>query len=181
MRWDLPLTDDELREGQDRLANLLPEGFPSRILHLSTPGDPRSWPMESYADLACSLADTGEHVLCLSGPAEREAGATLAHRLAQRATISHLVGQTGLRQLAGLFSAAAQRGMRMLATDSGPCHMASAVGLPVDLLAGPTHPDRTGPWPTTLPNRCLQNLETRSMASLDPAQVHDWLRAFPGS
>ena len=77
--------------------------------------------------------------------------------------------------MAALLKAAADRGMRMLATDSGPSHMASAVGLPVDLLAGPTHPERTGPWPTGAPNRCLQDLETRAMDSLDAERVHRWL------
>ncbi|MDF1837389.1 MAG: glycosyltransferase family 9 protein [Planctomycetota bacterium] len=175
LRWDLPLTANELRQGQQQLQSLLPDSGPARILHLSAPGDPRSWPMHCYAELAASLAAKGEQILCLSGPSEQDAGVALAAELKSQDRVKHLVGQRGLRPLAGLLKAAANRRMRMLATDSGPSHMASAVGLPVDLLAGPTHPERTGPWPTTAPNHCLQDLETRSMDSLDSARVYRWL------
>jgi heptosyltransferase-1 len=175
LRWDLPLTREETLRGQNQLGDLLPHAGPARILHLSAPGDPRSWPAESYAILAASLTEAGEQVLCLSGPSEQQAGEMVAALLTSNKGVSHLVGQRGLRQLAALLKAAAQREMRMLATDSGPSHLACAVGLPVDLLAGPTNPNRTGPWPTSLPNRHLQDPETRSMEALNPAWVQRWL------
>lgn len=177
LRWDLPLSQEELREGQEALAKLLPGSGPGRILHLSAPGDARSWEAENYAILAKSLADAGEQVLCLSGPSEEQVGADLARELSGTPEVTHLVGQRGLRALASLLAAAATRNMRMLATDSGPSHMACAVALPVDLLAGPTCPDRTGPWPVGQPNRYLQDMDTLSMDSLDPARVQRWLHS----
>ncbi|MCA9002440.1 MAG: glycosyltransferase family 9 protein, partial [Planctomycetes bacterium] len=144
LRWDLPLTEAELERGRAQLNGLLPEYGSGWILHLSAPGDARSWPVEHYADLARGLALHNQGVLCLSGPSEKEPGERLRSLLAGQKAVSHLVGQRGLRDLAGLLQAARERGLRMLATDSGPSHMASAVGLPVDLLAGPTHPERTG-------------------------------------
>ncbi len=177
LRWDLPLTQEEEEQGEAGLAALLPDSNPGRILHLSTPGDMRSWDAENYSILARSLAASGEQVLCLSGPSEEQVGAFLEKELAGTSNIAHLVGQKGLRSLAALLSAAANRNMRMLATDSGPSHMASAVALPVDLLAGPTHPERTGPWPTAGPNRYLQDSNTRRMNSLDPARVQEWLQS----
>jgi len=54
-----------------------------------------------------------------------------------------------IRFLAGsaVFRAAADRGLELVACDSGPMHLAAAHGLPVILLEGPQDAARTGPWP----------------------------------
>jgi heptosyltransferase-1 len=51
-------------------------------------------------------------------------------------------GETSLRELAALYKKAAV----LLTTDSGPMHLAAAVGTPVVALFGPTSPGRTGPY-----------------------------------
>jgi len=51
-------------------------------------------------------------------------------------------GRTSLRELACLFRQAAL----VVTTDSGPMHLAAAVGTPVVALFGPTDPARTGPY-----------------------------------
>jgi heptosyltransferase-1 len=55
--------------------------------------------------------------------------------------IINLGGETTLRDLAYLFGRAAL----LITTDSGPMHIAAAVGTPVVALFGPTSPARTGP------------------------------------
>jgi heptosyltransferase I len=54
----------------------------------------------------------------------------------------NLGGRTTLRDLAFLYSEAAL----VITTDSGPMHLAAAVGTPVIALFGPTDPARTGPY-----------------------------------
>lgn len=54
----------------------------------------------------------------------------------------NLAGQTTLRDLACLFRAASL----LITTDSGPMHLAAAMGTPVVALFGPTDPARTGPY-----------------------------------
>ncbi len=54
----------------------------------------------------------------------------------------NLGGQTSLRELACLYRQAAL----LVTTDSGPMHLAAAVGTPVIALFGPTDPVRTGPY-----------------------------------
>jgi len=54
----------------------------------------------------------------------------------------NLGGRTTLRELACLFGQAAL----VITTDSGPMHLAAAVGTPVIALFGPTDPARTGPY-----------------------------------
>jgi heptosyltransferase-1 len=138
----------ELRRGRGLLSERAPVG-PGRlwILHPGRPGDPRSWPTVRFARLAERLLDAGHAVLVLSGPAELEPGQRLARELAPRPNLAHWSGQRGLRDLAAIFDAARQRGARLVVGDSGPAHLAASVGLPVRLLAGPTTPRRTGPWP----------------------------------
>jgi 3-deoxy-D-manno-octulosonic-acid transferase/heptosyltransferase-1 len=51
-------------------------------------------------------------------------------------------GRTSLRELAHLY----QRARLLITTDSGPMHLAAAVGTPVVALFGPTDPARTGPY-----------------------------------
>ncbi len=51
-------------------------------------------------------------------------------------------GKTSLRELAHLY----WRARLLVTTDSGPMHLAAAVGTPVVALFGPTDPVRTGPF-----------------------------------
>jgi ADP-heptose:LPS heptosyltransferase len=176
LRWDLPLTSAERDAGARELERRLPDrGRPRRILHLAAPGDPRSWPGASFGALACALADSGEDVLLLSGPAEAQLGARLARELSSDGSIVHWPGQRGLPLLAGFFSAAGAAGVRMVVCDSGPCHVAAACGLPVDLLAGPEDPARTGPWPPHdspgSPHRVHRPPGSTDLALLDPGTL----------
>jgi len=54
----------------------------------------------------------------------------------------NLGGQTSLRELAALY----KRAKIVVTTDSGPMHLAAAVGTPTVALFGPTDPVRTGPY-----------------------------------
>jgi len=54
----------------------------------------------------------------------------------------NLGGKTTLRDLAYLY----QRSSLLITTDSGPMHLAAAMGTPVVALFGPTDPTRTGPF-----------------------------------
>ena len=54
----------------------------------------------------------------------------------------NLGGRTTLRELACLYRQASL----LVTTDSGPMHLAAAMGTPVIALFGPTDPARTGPY-----------------------------------
>ncbi|HDQ03828.1 MAG TPA: lipopolysaccharide heptosyltransferase II [Deltaproteobacteria bacterium] len=54
----------------------------------------------------------------------------------------NLGGQTSLPQLAAFL----KKAKMLVTTDSGPMHLAAAVGTPVIALFGPTDPARTGPY-----------------------------------
>jgi ADP-heptose:LPS heptosyltransferase len=51
-------------------------------------------------------------------------------------------GRTSLAELGALFA----RSALLLTNDSGPMHLAAALGTPVLAIFGPTNPGRTGPY-----------------------------------
>jgi 3-deoxy-D-manno-octulosonic-acid transferase/heptosyltransferase-1 len=98
------------------------------------------WDPQSFAAVADRLEDDGVCVVftggASDGPALDEIGRfmTRPHR--------RLDGKTSLNQLAAVY----KRAHLVLTTDSGPMHLAAAVGTPVVALFGPTAPWRTGPY-----------------------------------
>jgi ADP-heptose:LPS heptosyltransferase len=185
---DLSAVEREL--GATALGSHLPPGDgPLWLLHLGVEGDPRSWPSGSWAKLAEHLASAGGRVLLLSGPAEEDTGRELARRLppgvGAPGVIGHWVGQRGLRALAATLAAATKLDARFVGTDSGPMHLAAAVGLPVTLLSGPQDPDRTGPWPLAdspgSPHQVLRAVGggLGPIADLDPRRVATALLETP--
>ncbi|MFH1077151.1 MAG: glycosyltransferase family 9 protein [Pseudomonadota bacterium] len=63
-------------------------------------------------------------------------------RSAMKEPAIDLTGKTSLRMLAALY----QRAACLISTDTGPMHIAAALGTPVIALFGPTAPWRTGPF-----------------------------------
>jgi len=146
--FELGLGASELERGELDCAQRLPRapGAPL-IVQLGAERDPRSWPRARVREFAQLAEREGLPLLLLSGPQERELGAQLEVELGAHALRTHWVGQSGLRALAAFFGAARRRGARLACADSGPAHLAAALGLPVIALAGPQDARRTGPWP----------------------------------
>lgn len=115
----LALTEDDLAEA----AAVVPEQHaPLALIHPGATDPRRRWPPEKFAAVADSLAAAGACVLVHGSEAERElAGAVLG---AMKAEAIDLAGCLSLKGLAGLLS----RCRVVLANDSGPLHLAAAVG-----------------------------------------------------
>ncbi len=151
LRADPALSPEETAHGAEELARrcggLDDTQPPLAIVQLARAGDVRSWPAGHFAKLALDLLARDQRVLLLSGPEEEPLGRELEQRLPASERLCHWVGQRGLRELAGVFTAAARAKARLIGCDSGPLHLAAACGLPVIALCGPQDPRRTGPWP----------------------------------
>lgn len=100
----------------------------------------KRWFAASFAQALDGLADT-PCVLVGSG-AEDSALAADVVRLTQRARPVNLVGKTSVKTLAAVL----QRCDLLLSADSGPMHLATAVGTPTLALFGSTDPAVTGPF-----------------------------------
>jgi len=99
----------------------------------------KRWPPERFGRLAAHLAAAGTSVAVAIGPGEEDLARGVTE--AAGASIPVLGASLDPVELAALFSLARV----VIANDSGPMHLAAAVGTPVIALFGPTDPGRTGP------------------------------------
>ncbi|MBU0652182.1 MAG: glycosyltransferase family 9 protein [Proteobacteria bacterium] len=97
------------------------------------------WEDEKFAELGDRLREELGVGIVLTGG---EAGTLERIRGRMRTRAVNLGGRTTLRELACLYRQAAL----LVTTDSGPMHLAAAMGTPVVALFGPTDPARTGPY-----------------------------------
>ncbi len=100
-------------------------------------GESKSWPVTAFGELARRIVDQLDHdVMVICGPAEKSLARAIV-RSSQRQRVFSLADQPiGL----GLSKAAIARCRFMVSTDSGPRHVAAALGKPVITLFGPTPP-----------------------------------------
>lgn len=103
-------------------------------------GPAKRWPVSRFAAVGDRLADrTGLRVAILGAPSERPIAEAVAVQMRHPAHV--LAGQTSLSDLVGVLAR-----LRVLVTnDSGPMHVASALGTPVAAVFGPTNPRETAP------------------------------------
>jgi len=127
------------------------------------PGAGRSekrWPVAHFRELAERLgAEAGARLLLLWGPDEVHMAREIATGLSSRAV---LAPPTDLDELTALL----RRCSVMVAGDTGPLHLAAAVGTPCLGLFGPTRAERNGPYGPR--NRGLQSPDG-TMAGLAPS------------
>jgi lipopolysaccharide heptosyltransferase II len=104
-------------------------------------GTAKRWMPERYAAAADLVSRrAGLKVAILGGPAERPLGEGIAAGM--RAPVRVLSGETSLTDLVGVVSR-----LRLLMTnDSGPMHLAAALGIPVVAVFGSTDWRETAPF-----------------------------------
>ena len=106
-------------------AALPDDGRPLVALHLGASDPRRRWPVRHFAAVADDLAARGGRLLVVgSGPDDAHAARAL--RAAVRAPVIDLVDRLSLPALAGLLARCAL----VVGNDSGPRHLAAAVGAP---------------------------------------------------
>lgn len=101
----------------------------------------KNWPAASFISAARAIRERVGATFFLVG-AQEDAPVCGAIAAALGAGVVNLCGQTSLLELGGVL-----KEMDLaLTVDSGPMHIAAAVGVPVLALFGPTDPQRTGPY-----------------------------------
>jgi ADP-heptose:LPS heptosyltransferase len=140
----LELTDDDRRSAADLVDD---GGRPLAALHPGATDPRRRWPTERFAEVGDALAAAGAQVLVTGTGAERElAGKVLA---GMRYPARSLVDALPLGGLAAVYARCAV----VVANDTGPLHLAAAVGAPTVGLfwvgnlinSGPVYRDRHRP------------------------------------
>jgi heptosyltransferase-1 len=100
----------------------------------------KRWPVERYAAVARGLTERGFRILINAGPGEEP----MADVIVKGTSGAAIPLATSLEQLIAL----TRRIALCVAGDTGPLHLACALGRPVVGIYGPTDPSRNGPFGT---------------------------------
>jgi heptosyltransferase-2 len=134
--------------GQEAQRLLREHGWrPERPLVALCPGSTNSrakrWPAERFAALADMLKEkAGADIVLIGAYEELDISEEVARSMRNRPSV--LTGQTDLSQTAAVLGAADL----LITNDTGPAHVAAAVGCPVVVIFGPTNPETTRPFST---------------------------------
>lgn len=116
--------DADLTEATRVLAEHAPDGAgPLVVLHPGASDPRRRWPARNFAALATMLADEGARVAVIGDESEIPLARSVVEG-ARPARVICLAGRFGLPGLTGLLAVASL----VVANDSGPRHLADAVG-----------------------------------------------------
>lgn len=139
LRWDIPIPD----EARNYALKVIPDGDRTMIISPCSSHPLRNWRAEYYAQIAdYAIGALGLKVVLCGGRSEleRRMGAEIERRMQH--TCLNKIGQDTLLE----FLATLERATLLLSPDSGPAHMATAVGTPVVGLYAATNPARSGPY-----------------------------------
>jgi ADP-heptose:LPS heptosyltransferase len=132
--FGLPVGDDgalAVRRPLPDVSDLLPPA-PYVVLHPGTSVPARAWPAHRFTEAARLLTERGHRVVVTGAPSER---ALSAEVVADTAALD-LGGRTSLAGLAAVLEAADV----VVVANTGPAHLAAAVGTAVVSLFAPTVP-----------------------------------------
>lgn len=136
---------------EERVNAMLREAKPLVLLHPGAGWGAKRWPAERYGALAAGLASRGYRVVVNRAPGEEALAADVARSSSGAAEeiatdMAELIAMT-------------RRSVLVIGGDTGPAHLACALGKPVVGIYGPTDPARNGPW--GVPSRVLRHPESR--------------------
>ncbi|MEW6288392.1 MAG: lipopolysaccharide heptosyltransferase I [Thermodesulfobacteriota bacterium] len=139
--FDLPLGPEHFRQVES-LLRARGIADPSMVVPINPVATwpTKLWDNAGFAQVADWVAGQGRQVVFTGGKGDRPVIDAIIARMHQPAV--NLAGETTLKTLAALYRSA----RLVISTDTGPMHLAAAVGTPVVAVFGSTAPWRTGPY-----------------------------------
>lgn len=141
--WPFERTD----EADAFAKQWIPDHQPTLIISPCSSHSVRNWTPTGYAAVADrAIKEHDWRVLLCGGPSkiERNMGEAIQTAMSREAT--NIIGQDTMVQFIALMQRTKQMGGAFLGPDSGPMHLANAVGLPVIGLHAASNPSRSGPY-----------------------------------
>lgn len=138
-RWHIPLNDADYSLAREYCAqdciNFVISPCASHAL--------RNWSSQRYAQLAdYAVVAHGANVILVGSPAEFEKTICREIEDLMNEKVVNICGQDTLKQLTALL----ERADLLVSPDSGPAHIANAMGTDVLGLYAASNPDRSGPY-----------------------------------
>ena len=179
-RLNLPVNESTAARARATVAEAFEGVLPDRFVVVA-PGarwETKKWPAGFFSAVIASLArrEPGLKFLLAGTRDETEdAGVILAK--SEGLPVASICGKTSVGELLETIRLSSL----MICNDSGPMHIAAALGVPVVAMFGPTDPALTGPYcekksvfvPEIACNRCFLRYckDSRCHASIDPEAV----------
>ncbi|MEE4112766.1 MAG: glycosyltransferase family 9 protein [Desulfobacteraceae bacterium] len=141
IEYNLPITPDHDHWASQQLyVSGIPDRQPFVAINPMATWETKLWDPQKFAEVADRVqTEFGWPVVFTGGPGDRAYIENLMKHM--HTSAPNLAGRTDLMTLGALL----QRASLMITTDTGPMHIAAAVGTPTVALFGPTAPWRTGP------------------------------------
>ena len=137
--WDLPVP----AAAHEWARTLWPDdGTPTLLVSPCSSHALRNWRPDRYAAVADHAASRGWRVVLCGGRSDFERSMGNAIAAAAKAPLLDLIGKDSLEQLPALLA----RGDLVMTPDSGPMHIANAMGAKVLGLHAASNPKRSGPY-----------------------------------
>ena len=137
--WDLPVPEAAREWARAQWPD---DGTPVLMISPCSSHARRNWHADRYAAVADHAAARGWRVVLCGGRSELERSTTDAIVAAMRTPALDLVGKDTLKQLPALL----ERADLLVTPDSGPMHIANAMGTRVLGLHAASNPARSGPY-----------------------------------
>lgn len=133
------------REGLKEVETLLDENDVDKenyvVLVPGSTVEAKCWPVSSFAELADKIFSKFGSTVVATGVAS-EKGVVARLEKQSRVRVVDFAGVTNIPQLVSLLS----RAKVVVSNDTGPAHIARALGVGVVLVVGHTNPGRVGPY-----------------------------------
>jgi heptosyltransferase I len=139
LRWDIPIP----QAARDYAQRVIPDDTRTLIISPCSSHRLRNWRAEYYAQIAdYAISALGLRVVLCGGRSqvEQQMGDAIMRNMTE--ACENTIGQDTLLE----FLATLERAVAIITPDSGPAHMATAVGTPVVGLYAATNPTRSGPY-----------------------------------
>ena len=139
IEWNLPVPDDAREWARAQWPD---DGRPTLVVSPCSSHPLRNWAADRNAAVAAHAAGQGWRVVLCGGRSQLERDTADAIIAAAGVPVLDLVGKDTLKQLPALL----ERADLVMTPDSGPTHIANAMGTAVLGLHAATDPARSGPY-----------------------------------
>jgi heptosyltransferase I len=138
-KWQIPLSPQDLAFAEHHID----PDHPTLVISPCSSHPLRNWQPERYAAVAdYALGEKGFQVLLAGGPSQFEQDFGHQITTAMQHEVENLIGKDTLKQGAALMGGADL----VIAPDTGPAHIANAMGTAVIGLYAASNPRRSGPY-----------------------------------
>jgi len=172
------LNEDDNKTGLELLGGYdIGEDDRYAVVAFRAVAESRRWGETKYAELARRLIDDfGLRVVLIGSASDSRAGDELTAAIGRDdGLVANLAGKTSLRELASICS----RARLFVGNDSGPAHLAAAVGTPIVVLSGADDPKETSPLASQKRLVYLDHLECIScVKNKCPLKGDDFMRCM---